>query len=280
MAMTRGLRWASIEFAAVVVLIAALIAGGFWFIAGEAGLKWAVGEATLRTHGKLKLEGVTGSLTGTIHVQQLTYSDDNLRLLANEVDFTWSPRALVSRSVHVDAFAAQRIALELKPSDKKSTPPDSLVLPLPIEVNSARVDRIDVASGNNHWQISGLAFRYSGNTQRHHFANLALDTPWGAMRGSVEVGATKTFPTHGNIALAGSDLLRRANATIAVGGDFTALVLGIDAGVIGASAKGSVSVAPFDSRWLRSSSLALQDVDLARIDESLPHTSLAGTVDA
>jgi len=280
MGAARGLRWLLLAIVVVAVVIVVLVGGGLWFITSNVGLNWAIGEAKLRTQDRLKLDGVTGSLAGSIHVRQLSYTDDNLRLVADNVDFTWSPRALVSRSVQVDAFAATHIALEMKPSDKKSAPPESLVLPLPVDVSTARVAQIDIISGSNRWQISGLAFRYSGNHDRHRFDDLALDTPWGALRGDLEVAATKPFATRGNIALAGSDLLHRASAAIAIGGDFTALALGIDAAVVGASAKGSVSVGPFDPRWLRSSSLVLQDVDLARVDSTLPQTMLAGTLDA
>jgi translocation and assembly module TamB len=276
----RYLRWALWTVGVVALAVIGLAGGVLWFIGSDAGLRMAIEQVALRTGDRLKLEGVTGSLMGSVHVDRLSYIDTDLGLTADNVDFTWSPRALLSRNVVVDAFAASHISLALKSSDKPASPPASLAIPLPIEVQKASVARIDIASGVNTWTISGLAFRYAGNSSQHRFDDLALDTPWGALRGILQVDAAKPFATKGTIALAGSEILRKATASIDVGGNFELLSLGFDGAVIDAKAKGLMHVAPFDPRWLHDSTLAIDSLDLARIDPRLPRTALTGNVGA
>src|SRR5437762_7292626 len=139
------------SLAALLLLAATLIGVAAWFLSSESGLKWAAEEAVSRTAGKLKLEGATGSLAGTSHIARLTYTDRDLVFVAENVEFTWSPRALFSRSVVIDSLSASQMTLDVKPGDDVNAPPISLALPWSIAVQRASVDHLEVASGSNRW---------------------------------------------------------------------------------------------------------------------------------
>ncbi|MGH8850347.1 MAG: hypothetical protein ACREYD_05085, partial [Casimicrobiaceae bacterium] len=262
--------------AALGVLV--LIAAALWFAASETGLRWASGEAASRSGGRLTIDRATGSLGGTVHIARLRYADANLSLVADDIAFTWSPRALFTRSVVVDTLSAATVALELEPSAGPSAPPASLVLPWPIEVRHADVARVTVASGPNRWQVTRLGFRYTGAPGRHALDALALDSEWGSLRGELAVAATAPFAAEGSLAFAGSDAARRAIATLAVGGNLTTLSLSGQASVDGADASGVARVAPFEARRLRDFELRIEGADLARFDARLPQTALAATI--
>lgn len=266
----------TLSIAALLVLAA--IAGAVWFAASEAGLRWASGEAAARSGGRVKIEGASGSLGGTVRIARLSYEDENLSLVADDVAFTWSPRALISRSVVVDALSAATVALIFKPSAGPAGPPASLALPWPIDVRRADIAALNVASGVNRWRVTRLGFRYSGAIARHALDALALDSQWGSLRGNLAIAATPPFAVEGRIALAGSDAARHAIVALTVGGDMTTLSLSAEGGVADARATGAAHVAPFEARQLRDFELRLEHVDLARFDPSFPRTEFEASV--
>ncbi|MGH8712433.1 MAG: hypothetical protein ACREYB_00350, partial [Casimicrobiaceae bacterium] len=256
----------------------ALVAAALWFAAGDAGLRWASGELAARTGGRLTIEGATGSLGGTVHIARLRYADENLRLVADDVAFTWSPRALFGRSIIVDALSAATVTLELMPSAGPDVPPASLALAWPVDVRRAEIASLSIASGPNRWRVARLGFRYTGALERHALDALTLDSEWGSLRGKLAVAATPPFAADGRIAFAGSEAARSAVATLAVGGNLTTLALSGEATVDGARASGVARVAPFEPRRLRDFELVIEGADLARFDARLPQTALAATV--
>ena len=202
-------------------------------------MRWAVEQARSRTGGKLKLEGAAGSLAGTTRIARLTYTDKDLVFVAENVEFTWSPRALFSRSVVIDSLSASQITLEVKPGDGVNAPPVSLALPWSIAVQRASVDHLDVASGSNRWRFARLAFRYAGDDKRHSLDELAFHSEWGDLSGSIAVEASAPFVTTGSLTFLASEALKRAKATLSISGDLTSLALSADVSAVGARAGGT-----------------------------------------
>lgn len=265
--------------AALALLTGLLIGGAVWFLSSESGLRWAVEEALSRTAGKLKLEGATGSLAGTTRIARLTYTDKDLVFVAENVEFTWSPRALFSRSVVIDSLSASQLTLEVKPGDGVNAPPVSLALPWSIAVQRASVDHLDVASGSNRWHFARLAFRYAGGDKRHALDELAFHSEWGDLSGDIALDAAPPFGATGSLNFVASDALKRAKAALAIGGDLTTLVFSGDVSAVGAHAGGTARISPFDERWLRAFALSATDVDLALFDSRIPRTALSLTAD-
>lgn len=262
----------------VAMLALALVAGVLWFATSESGLRWASGEASARSGGRLTIEGATGSLGGTVRIARLAYADENMRLVAREVEFSWSPRALLTRTVAVNAFSAATMALEFKPSAGPAAPPASLALPWPIDVRRADIAELSVTSGPNQWRVTRLGFRYVGSMERHALEALALDSEWGSLRGRLAIGAMPPFATEGSISFAGSDAARHATGTVAIGGTMATVSLSGEGSVLDAHATGQARVAPFEARQLRDFELRIDNVDLARFDVALPRTDMAATI--
>jgi translocation and assembly module TamB len=224
MTVRRHVRVIFASLAALVLLAGLLIGGAVWFLSSEYGLRWAAQEALSRTQGKLKLEGLTGSLAGTTRIARLTYTDKDLVFIAENVEFTWSPRALFSRSVVVDSLTASQVTLDVKPGDGVNTPPASLALPWSIAVQRASVERLDVASGSNRWHFARLAFRYAGGDKRHALDELGFHSEWGDLSGNIALDAGAPFAASGSLSFLASDALKRAKAALAIGGDLSTLM--------------------------------------------------------
>ncbi|HKW79813.1 MAG TPA: translocation/assembly module TamB domain-containing protein [Casimicrobiaceae bacterium] len=265
--------------AAIVALAAiALVATGLWLAHTDAGLRWVSGQAMARTGGRLSIEGATGSLGGRVRIARLTYDDDDLKLVADDVAFTWSPRALFTRSIVVDDLSAAAVGLQLKPSAGPSQPPASLALPWPIDVRRADIALLTVESGPNRWQVRRLGFHYIGAADRHALDALALDSEWGSLHGNIAVAAEKPFAAVGSIDFAGSEAARRATGTVVIGGDLATLSLSGEGIVDAAHLTGTARVAPFEPRRLRDFDLKVDGADLARFDARLPQTGFSATL--
>ena len=279
MAARRGMIVILAGLAALALLAGLLIGGAAWFLSSESGLRWAAEQARSRTGGKLKLEETAGSLTGTTRIARLTYTDKDLDFIAENVEFTWSPRALFSRSVVIDSLIASQITLEIKAGDSVNTPPVSLALPWSIDVRRASIERLDVASGSNRWHFARLAFRYAGGDKRHALDELAFHSDWGDLSGNIAIDAAPPFVTTGSISFLASDALKRAKAALAIAGDLTTLVFSGDVSAVGARADGTARISPFDERWLRGFAFSAADVDLALFDARIPKTALSMTAE-
>ncbi len=275
----RGMLMVIVGLAALALLAGALVGGAVWFLASESGLRWVVDLAHSRTEGKLTLEGAAGSLAGTTRISRLTFTDKNLTFIADNVEFTWSPRALFSRSVVIDTLAASQLTLELKPADGAATPPASLALPWSIDVRRASVAQLNLASGDNRWRLARLAFHYAGDDKRHALDDLAFHSEWGDLSGNIAVDAAPPFVASGGLAFLAAESLKRAKATLSIGGDLTLLALSGDVTAIGAHAAGTARISPFDARWLRDFAVSASDVDLGRFDSRLPKTALSLTAE-
>ena len=267
---------AGVLMAAVLAL--AVVAAALWFAASDAGLRWASSEAMGRAGGRLKIEGATGSLGGTVRIARLTYADDDLQLVADDVAFTWSPRALLTRSVLVDTLTAGAVDLQFKTSAGPAAPPASLELPWPLDVRRADIAELTVVSGPNRWRVRQLGFHYVGAIDRHALDAVAMDSEWGSLRGNLAVAAKAPFAAEGSVDFAGSDAAQHATGTLVVGGNLTELSLSGEAIVNEAHATGTAHVAPFEPRRLRDFDIRIDGADLARFDPRLPQTELSATI--
>ena len=278
MAATRMFRVAAVAAAIVALAALALVAAGWWLVHTDAGLRWVSGQAMSRSGGRLSIEGASGSLGGKVRIARLTYDDDDVKLTADDIAFTWSPRALFTRSIAVDELAAAAIDLQLKSSAGPSEPPASLALPWPIDVQRADIALLSVESGPNRWQVRRLGFHYIGAPDRHALEALALDSEWGWLHGNLAIAASKPFATEGSIDFAGSEAARRATGTLVIGGNLGTLALSGEGIVDAAHLTGTARVAPFESRRLRDFDLKVEGADLARFDARLPQTDFSAAL--
>jgi translocation and assembly module TamB len=275
----RGMLLILAGLAALALLGGVLIGAAAWFLSTDYGLQWVVDKAHSLTGGKVTIEKAAGSLAGATRTARITYSDKDLEFVAENVEFTWSPRSLLSRSVVIDTLSASQATLSLKPSDGASKPPKSLALPWTIDVQHASIAEIVVMSGENRTRFANLIFHYSGGEKRHALGDLAFHSDWGDLGGNVSIEASSPFVTTGNLSFQASDALRRAKATLAIAGDLGTLVLSGDVLAADAHAKAAARIAPFDARWLQSFTVSASSVDLAQFDPRIPRTAIAMTAE-
>jgi len=132
-------RWPQ-RLLAGLLAAAGLAAGGLWLWAGSEG-SLASALTWVGARQPLQAEGVTGTLRGGGTVRRLVWSQDGLRVEADEAELRWRPAALLSRTLRIEQLSARRLLIDdQRPaSTPPAGPPEALTLPLHVRVAALRV---------------------------------------------------------------------------------------------------------------------------------------------
>ena len=255
-------------------LSGALVAGGYAFLASDAGVEFAMRELEARTGDRIAIEGASGSLLNAVRVRRIVWRGPGAQATATDVTLTWRPAALWSRGVVVQALGAQHVELEIEASDTAVPLPESLALPFELAIEQLAIARLDWRLGPREGAIRGLALGYAGGAAGHRVANLSLGSDAWTLTGDAAIGPTSPFPVDGRLALAGDAAPGAAAATLSLSGTLAALAVDLR-GTAGASRfSGRAALAPLAAVPLVDIAVDAADLDLAAWDKTLPATRL------
>lgn len=226
----------------------------------------------------MRVENPTGSLLGTIRVQRLAWSGPAGNATASDVALDWSPRALWSRRIAIKGLGIRRLDLEIVPAEGPTSPPESLALPIEVELDSAAVGRLDWRVGERRGTITGLAFGYSGGAREHRLRDLKLVFERGALAGAASLGASAPFRLAGTLTLAGDASLWNAQAEAKIGGTLADLSTTASGRLGEASFTADARLAPLANPLLRSLDGEVHNLNLAAFDATLPATRIDASV--
>ncbi|MEP6943658.1 MAG: hypothetical protein ABI981_12015, partial [Betaproteobacteria bacterium] len=276
----RARRWLR-RIALSLVALAALVALGAYWLSTQSALDALLGRAVARSEGRLSVEGATGSLLSTVHIDRLRWQGDEVTLEATGVALTWSPTDLLSRRFNAKGFGAQRLIVTLPKSRGGATAlPSSLALPLEVNIAQAGIGRIDWRAGERSGAVTGLKFGYAGGASQHQISGLEVVTDAGTLNGTIGVGASTPFALAGNIVFRGDGELSDTRVEGGVAGTLELFNLDAKVALRGATGTGSARLAPFAAVPIVAAKVSLADVDLRRFAAALPETRLDVRVDA
>ncbi|MEP6655932.1 MAG: translocation/assembly module TamB domain-containing protein [Betaproteobacteria bacterium] len=261
----------------LAIFIIALVALWRW-LDSDAGLHYFLAELERRSDGHLTVRDARGSLLSGVHAGELTYDDGEKMVTARDVIFTWSPASLLDRRLHVNELRAAEIRVRLG-TGGESRLPSSLALPFPLVIDRAAVSRLELHSGKAQWVITGIGFGYQGGPEMHRLSAITLAAEQGTLAGDLDLGARPPFAVRGSFLLQGTEVLHSPSADVAVGGTLDALDIKASGRLGDASLTASAALAPFDSVPLKALAVALQHLDLATLDATLPRTDLTLSID-
>jgi translocation and assembly module TamB len=289
----RPRRWAR-WLAGSLVLLVALLTGGYLFLGSQAALDYALQRVMTAADGRLTIEGGEGSLLSTVRMARIAWRGDDIDVEANDVALTWSPTDLLSRRFNVQGLGAKRIALELRPSRATATGlPANLALPLEVAVHNVGVERLEWKTGDGNGAVTGITFGYRGGAREHAIDNLRFVTVYGTLTGDVVLGALPPFALRGALGFEGDAAMRDARAALTVGGALERIDVGAKGTLREAAVTIGAVVTPFADTPVVSADIDAANVNVAQFDPAWPTTSLtvklaarpsaggfAGTVDA
>jgi translocation and assembly module TamB len=136
----------------VLVIILIVIGALAYALGTESGLHSLVALAQKTAPGELQVQHASGQLLGSLDLQQLTYEQNNgLKLQLKAASLQWSPKALLSRQIHIAKLHTQELDIHLpKPTqeeDEKPSEPLTLPdvhLPVAIDIDDINLQNIRI----------------------------------------------------------------------------------------------------------------------------------------
>jgi len=103
--------------------------------------------------GVVSVKHVDGSLLHGWHIQDLHYKQDSLQLNINDIQLTWSPRHLLSKTVMISSLTAEGITVNRRNTqasrDETRSFNTSYNLPINIATPNITLKDIQITNGNS-----------------------------------------------------------------------------------------------------------------------------------
>lgn len=188
----RGLKGLALLAVAVVLLLALAAAGLWWWAGTEGSAAWALNQ--LARHQPFTAEGVEGSLRSSLRARRLLWEAQGLKIEAFDVQLAWQPLALIGGTLKLDHARAAVLRVEDSRPPKPSTVPISLVIPIRVIIDEAKLAQVQWMAAANSFEVSEVAGNYGFNGARHRVKLDSLRWAGGRYAGRATVGAQGVLP--------------------------------------------------------------------------------------
>ena len=268
-----------------LLLLLAVLAG--YLVSSESGLQLLWGQLVSATGERLTARRVEGRLIGTVHLDGVSFTSDNLRLEAGKLTLDWVPMGLLHGMLQIDRLDVRGLHYE-KFGTESGTAEDAPVLPdrfaLPLRIRLAALDIRDAAIITAPGGAP-LVIRHVRLGGEFHGTQLRLDAvslqmPDFAMQGRGGMQTSGVYPVEGEIDWQASpENYAGLQAHTRLGGSLQHLRLefGLDAPY---AASAVIELDRPLSELSLDASLTLEDTDLAAIQDSWPALALTATLHA
>ena len=267
---------------AVLVLGLILLLAAAWWLAGrEEALRWVLDRAVVASNGQFSYRGASGNLLGTIELEHARFANPKVEVDAEGLALDFSLPALLQRRLELELLSADSVSLTLVPSEEPPQMPESLVLPLALEVQRLQVGRIDIRRGEAALTLRQLEASLVSSGQVHEIVLHGAGTPWGQVEARLRLEGTHPFALEGRATLApaaGQRLLPPLE--LEASGDLAELSAQLAADTDWLKADLSAAVMPFEALPLRQLEARFDRLVLRHFDASLPQVVLAGRLTA
>jgi len=266
--------WRS-ALAAGVLLLAGAALAAVWFAGSETALRWLAARAVNASAGRLALEDVHGSLYGPLRIGRFTFAEGDRRIEGRGLTLDWSPRALLfSRTILVRSLALHALSVDTgKPSAEPLQLPQTLRLPLRLEIQSANVDTLALAADGKRYDLHALKLQLRNSAGRFHTL-ASLQTPWGKGEAALTLADTAPYALSGSAGLSRDDGPQAYAVHATLAGRLADIRVSATGTWHEAQAELHAALAPFVRMPLKEAALRLKRFDARSIGADLPHTDI------
>jgi translocation and assembly module TamB len=267
---------------AVLVLGLILLLAATWWLAGrDETLRWVLDQAVVASDGQFSYRGASGNLLGTIELEHARFANPKFEADAERLSLDLSVPALLQRRLEIELLAADSLAVVLVPSEEPPQMPDSLVLPLALEVERLQIGRIDIRRGDASLTLRQLEASLASTGKVHDITLHGAATPWGQVAARVSLEGAHPFALEGRATLApAADLHLLPPLELKASGSLANLSAHVAAQAAWLKAELDAEVLPFEALPLRQLQARLDRLELRHIDASWPEAVLAGQLTA
>lgn len=272
----------------LVALLVMAAAGLWWWTGTQDSLDWVLRYAARSQ--PFTAEGVQGSLRSGLQVKHLQWEQDGLKIEVFDANLSWQPLDLVRWTVKLDHLLAARLRIEDRRPPKPAQPPESLAIPLGVQIDEIKVGQLQWIAAANSFEATELAGNYSFNGHQHQVQVDNLRWAGGSYSGDASLGARGNLPLEANLqgrfdtAVPGSTAKLPLTFTASLRGPITDLraqaLLETSAGSPSAGTHATVTarVTPWAQQPVPQGRADLQQLDVGALWPQAPHTRLAGQV--
>ncbi|GAB2586448.1 hypothetical protein GCM10027034_18510 [Ramlibacter solisilvae] len=191
-AIATALKWFGALLLGALLLLVLAAAGLWWWTGTQSSLDWALAQAAKSQ--PLTVQDATGSLRTGLQARQLRWEHEGLKVEAEGVRLAWQPLALARSTLRVDHLHAARLRIEDQRPPQHTSLPESLALPLRIELGELRIGQLQWVAPGRSVEISDIAGRYDFDLTRHRAQLTSLHWMGGDYAGEVSLGARGNLP--------------------------------------------------------------------------------------
>ena len=279
-----------VRYALACVLLALLAAGG-WLLGSASGARAAFSLLPAVTGGAVQAQGIHGRLAGPLRIERLVVQRPNQTIALDNVRLDWEPSALLNAQLHVTSLNIEKagIAGKIEQTPEPAHMPESISLPLALQLDAVQVDAADIGWGPvNLVKLSAFSFALDFDGRHYqlqlHQLGARAESVGAQLNGRLTLGAAKPYALHAEFVSAASALVQKqtigADGRIKLDGSLAEFAAEIDLSVQQARVQGRALLRPFSDHVLASANVAANALDLAALRADLPHTELHGSLSA
>lgn len=289
-----GLRNTLLALLVLLLLLVALIA---WMLMSARGAQAAFSLAQRVVPG-LQISNVQGPLTGPLRIGSLKLDNPDRKIELRDLALDWEPQALWQRHLHIRSLQVGQLNLtsSTKQNDEPAQLPDSLALPLTLQI-----DRVQVAGGNIHWgalkliELGAFGFALDYDAKRYRLGidefsahTESGDEPFDArLQGELTLADRQPYALKGALNASASATVQQKpvqiDGRLTADGSLADLHTSIDLALRQEQARAQVAghalLHLFGEQLLGPTHLTVAGLDLAAVAEGLPRTALDAVLD-
>lgn len=264
---------------------AAVLAALAWYLGRPATLQLIAQQAANASGGALRLEGVSGSLYGPMHVARIVYRTPDQLLTLESIDINWSPTGLLYGSIVIDKLYVAALRSETLRETPRQPMPATLAPPLGVAVGDARIGKLVLAGKGAATAIDNIRLSLAGGSSQWNLRSVTASTPWGQAAAAGTIGATRPYKLDVNASLAQGGANtgpHPARLTLHAGGDLERTIVDASGQAGRAAGNAHLVLAPYAQVPLRSLDIKGRNIDPGFFGPGLPaadlHVALAASV--
>lgn len=266
--------------AALVVVTTLIAAGtaGVWLLYTEAGLAWIAARASGAAGEGLTLEGVAGSLAGGTSARHIRYAGEDIELRVSDAYLRLSPFSILTLTPRLAELRAAELLVTTKPGEPRGRPPDTLELPVNVQLPDVRVGRLVVDMGKVPMDLTDVRLAYSGGRSRHTLHELAL----GAFDHALELKGTidAQAPFAIDAELQATRLAEpQASIKASLSGNLSEMAVKATASSGEATVDATAQMEPYADFPVAAVKAHIEKLDLQALLKDLPRTAIEGDIE-
>ncbi|MGQ0749995.1 MAG: translocation/assembly module TamB domain-containing protein [Betaproteobacteria bacterium] len=263
---------------AVVALIGGVVGLAAWLVYTPEGLRWAAEQAARFTDDALRFQQPAGTLARGAMFSALHYDTPTMTVHGRDVRLNVSLASLLRLAPRISEVSVGTLRIETRPGqDEPDKPLEVPALPVALEIDAARVARLELQRDDETLLVEDLFLRYGAQATRHRLDDVKLRMEGFAIAMTGTLGTAAPYSVNARATVMRPTGAPSLNAQIEAEGSLERLTLQISAESAGARVQATAEVMPAAVLPLTRLDAAFAALNLRAFDARLPHTALSGS---